>query len=130
MAERNIGFTVGFRCGRPGPRRTAVGPGLVDDRIRAAKACGLRNLPFEDFVRNEAWFAMVMVAQDPLPWTASVCLNGALAKAEPTALRYQLLHVAARIAQRDRDLYLRINATWPWRDALDAAFGRLRTELC
>lgn len=102
----------------------------VEDRIRAAKACGLRNLPFEDFVRNQVWFAMVMVAQDLLAWTASVCLDGALAKAEPATLRYQLLHVAARIARRGRDLYLRIDATWPWRDALDAAFGRLRTALC
>lgn len=102
----------------------------VEDRIRAAKACGLRNLPFEDFVRNQAWFAMTMVAQDLLAWTANVCLDGALAKAEPATLRYQLLHVAARIARRGRDLHLRIDVTWPWRDALDTAFGRLRTALC
>ena len=53
-----------------------------------------------------------------------------LAKAEPVTLRYQLLHVAARIARRGRDLHLRIDATWPWRNQLDAAFGRLRTALC
>ena len=102
----------------------------VEDRIRCAKACGLRNFPFEDFVRNQAWLAMVMVAQDLLAWTARLCLTGALAKAEPATLRYQLLHVAARIARRGRDLHLRIDATWPWRDQLDAAFARLRTALC
>ena len=102
----------------------------VEDRIRCAKACGLRNLPFEDFVRNQAWFAMTMVAQDLLAWTRSVCLDGALAKAEPATLRYRLLHVAARLARRGRDLHLRIDAAWPWRDQLDTAFGRLRSALC
>lgn len=102
----------------------------VEDRIRCTKASGLRNLPFEDFVRNEAWLATVMVAADLLAWTAMLCLEGAMAKAEPATLRYQLLHVAARIARRGRDVYLRIDETWPWRDQLDAAFGRLRTALC
>ena len=102
----------------------------VEDRIRCAKACGLRNFPFEDFVRNQAWLAMVMLAQDLLAWTARLCLTGALARAEPATLRYQLLHVAARIARRGRDLHLRIDATWPWRNQLDAAFARLRTALC
>ena len=102
----------------------------VEDRIRCAKACGLRNFPFEDFVRNQAWLAMVMVAQDLLAWTARLCLTGGLARAEPATLRYQLLHVAARIARRGRDLHLRIDATWPWRNQLDAAFARLRTALC
>jgi methionine synthase II (cobalamin-independent) len=30
----------------------------VEDRIRAATDCGLRNLPFEDFVRNETWLTV------------------------------------------------------------------------
>jgi hypothetical protein len=102
----------------------------VEDRIRGTKACGLRNFPFEDFVRNEAWLVLVMTAQDLLAWTARVCLDGALAKAEPATLRYQLLHVGARLARRGRDLHLRIDAAWPWRDQLEAAFARLRTALC
>lgn len=71
-----------------------------------------------------------MVAADLLAWTAMLCLDGAMACAEPATVRYQLLHVAARIARRGRDVYLRIDETWPWRDQLDAAFGRLRTALC
>jgi hypothetical protein len=102
----------------------------VEDRIRGAKACGLRNFPFEDFVRNETWLAMVMIAQDLLAWTATMCLDGALATAEPATLRYQLLHVAARLVRRGRDLHLRIDATWPWRHQLETAFNRLRTTLC
>ncbi len=81
-------------------------------------------------MRNEAWLALVLVAQDLLAWTAAVCLDGTLAKAEPATLLYQLLHVAARLARRGRDLHLRIDAAWPWGDQLDAAFSRLRTALC
>jgi hypothetical protein len=106
------------------------GHARVEDRIRCAKACGWRNLPFEDFVSNQAWLATAMVAQELLAWTAMVCLDGALAKAEPATLRYQFLHVAARIARRGRDLILRIDAAWPWRNQLDTAFTRLRTVLC
>ena len=102
----------------------------VEDRIRGAKACGLRNFPFEDFVRNEAWLILVLIAQDLLAWTARVCLRGDLARAEPATLRYRLLHVGARLARRGRHLHLRIDAAWPWRDQLDAAFGRLRAALC
>ncbi|MGH3849757.1 MAG: IS1380 family transposase, partial [Pseudonocardiaceae bacterium] len=106
------------------------GHARVEDRIRGAKDCGLRNFPFEDFVRNQAWLVMVLIAQDLLAWTANVCLTGALAKAEPATLRYRILHVAARLARRGRDLHLRIDENWPWRDQLDAAFGRLRAALC
>ncbi|MGH9268379.1 MAG: IS1380 family transposase [Acidimicrobiales bacterium] len=106
------------------------GHARVEDRIRGAKDCGLRNFPFEDFVRNQAWLVMVLIAQDLLAWTAGVCLTGALAKAEPATLRYRILHVAARLARRGRDLHLRIDENWPWRDQLDAAFGRLRAALC
>ncbi|MGH9189864.1 MAG: IS1380 family transposase [Acidimicrobiales bacterium] len=106
------------------------GHARVEDRIRGAKDCGLRNFPFEDFVRNQAWLVMVLIAQDLLAWTANVCLTGALAKAEPATLRYKILHVAARLARRGRDLHLRIDENWPWRNQLDAAFGRLRAALC
>jgi hypothetical protein len=82
----------------------------VEDRIRGANACGLRNFPFEDFVRNEAWLALVLIAQDLLAWTARVCLDCALAKAEPATLRYQLVHVGARVARRCGDLHLRIDS--------------------
>jgi len=105
------------------------GHARVEDRIRAAKACGLRNFPFTDFVSNQAWLTMVLMAQDLLAWTAMVCLDGAMAKAEPATLRYRLLHVAARLARRGRDLHLRIDENWPWAAQLDAAFGRLRAAL-
>mgnify|MGYP002336273765 CR=1 FL=1 len=131
IGERGAALVAAF-VGRDGDRAEA-GPrrhARVEDRIRGAKACGLRNFPFEDFVRNEAWLVLVLMAQDLLAWTARVCLDGALAKAEPATVRYQLLHVGARLARRGRDLHLRIDSAWPWRDPLDAAFGRMRAALC
>ncbi len=59
-----------------------------------------------------------------------MCLDGALARAEPATVRYQMLHVGARLARRGRDLHLSIDAAWAWRHELDAAFGRLRATLC
>jgi hypothetical protein len=86
------------------------------------RACGLRNFPFEDFVRNEARLAMVMVAQDLLAWTAMPCLDGALARAEPATLRYQLLHVAAASHGGA--------GTSTCAGPARRRFGRLRTALC
>ena len=102
----------------------------VEDRVRIWKATGMMNLPFEDYVRNEAWTAVTMLASCLLARTQLVCLDGDLAKAEPKTLRYRLLHVAARLAHRHGRLILRIDNTWPWRHELAGAFTRLRTRLC
>jgi hypothetical protein len=71
----------------------------VEDRIRAAKTTGLRNLPFDRWRRNAVWLELVLAAQDLLCWTQALLLDGHLALAEPKALRYRLLHVAARIVR-------------------------------
>jgi hypothetical protein len=86
----------------------------VEDRIRAAKATGLANLPFDRWRRNAVWLELVLAAQDLTGWTQALLLDGALALAEPKALRYRLLHVAARIIRHARRLILRLQATWPW----------------
>ena len=106
------------------------GHARVEDRVRCWKATGMTNLPFEDYVRNQAWTAVTLLASCLLAWTQLVCLDGDLAKAEPKTLRYRLLHVAARLAHRHGRLILRIDATWPWRHELAGAFTRLRTRLC
>ena len=71
----------------------------IEDRIRAAKATGLRNLPFDLMRRNAVWLELVLVAQDLTCWTQALLLDGPLAVAEPKTLRYRLLHVAARIVR-------------------------------
>jgi hypothetical protein len=98
----------------------------VEDRIRAAKATGLQNLPFDRWRRNAVWLELVLAAQDLTCWTQALLLDGTLAMAEPKTLRYRLLHVAARIACHARRLILRLQATWPWATELATAFARLR----
>jgi hypothetical protein len=98
----------------------------VEDRIRTAKATGLRNLPFDRWRRNTVWLELVLAAQDLLCWTQALLLDGHLAVAEPKTLRYRLLHVAARIVHHARRAILRLQHTWPWAVELARAFTRLR----
>jgi len=63
-----------------------------------------------------------MLAVDLIAWTQHLLLSGDLAKAEPKALRYRLLHVAARLTHGQRRLWLRIQPSWPWAHDLHAAF--------
>lgn len=103
------------------------GHARVEDRIRAAKDMGLRNLPFRDVVSNEAWVEIVLAAMDLVAWTKSLCLEGELRRAEPKRLRFALLHVAARVVRTGRQIVVRLERSWPWADALAAAFKRIRS---
>jgi Transposase DDE domain group 1 len=98
----------------------------VEDRIRAAKATGLRNLPFDLWRRNQVWLELVLAAQDLTVWTQTLLLDGDLAVAEPKTLRYRLLHTAARIVRHARRVILRLQRCWPWATQLARAFARLR----
>jgi len=99
----------------------------VEDRIRCAKDTGLNHFPSRAFAINAAWLTVVMLAVDLIAWTQHLLLHGHLARAEPRTLRYQLLHVAARITRGQRRCWLRIQRTWPWARDLAAAFTRLTT---
>ncbi len=96
-----------------------------EDRIRAAKDCGLSNLPFRDFDANAVWLELVLVAQDLLYMTQTLALTGELARSEPKRLRYRLLHTAGRLAFHARKAVLRLPRGWPWAGELAAAFARL-----
>ncbi|HEY5985252.1 MAG TPA: transposase, partial [Streptosporangiaceae bacterium] len=97
----------------------------VEDRIRCAKATGLRNLPFSDFDANDVWLTLVLVAQTLVAWAQALLLDGELARAEPKTLRYRLWHAAARLVRHARRVILRFDRDWPWAAALVAAFRRL-----
>jgi hypothetical protein len=97
----------------------------TEDRIRAAKQTGLANLPFQGFDHNAVWLEISLIAQDLIAWTQRLALNGQLAVCEPKTLRYRLLHTAARLAFHARRATLRLARSWPWADALAAAFARL-----
>ena len=98
----------------------------VEDRIRSAKATGLRNLPFDRWRRNAVWLELVLMACDLTCWAQTLLLSGELRVAEPKTLRYRLWHVAARIIRHARRVIVRLQRTWPWATALAAAFTRLR----
>jgi hypothetical protein len=96
-----------------------------EDRIRAGKQTGLQNMPFHDFDLNAVWLELVLIAQDLIAWTQKLALDGQLACCEPKALRYRLLHTAARLTFHARTAVLRLHADWPWARALADAFARL-----
>jgi hypothetical protein len=98
----------------------------VEDRIRAAKQSGLRNLPFSDFEMNTAWLELVLIGQDLIAWTQKLLLTGELARCEPKRLRYRIFHVAARLTRTGRRLTLHLPRAWRWQGHLMTAFARLR----
>jgi hypothetical protein len=98
----------------------------VEDRIREAKDCGLRNLPFQSFQHNRVWLWLVMAAQDLIAWTKALCLAGQERFLEVKRLRYRLLHQSGRLARHARRRILRLAHGWPWARQLEAAFARLQ----
>jgi hypothetical protein len=97
----------------------------VEDAIRTGKDAGLGHFPSHDFAANAAWLTAAMTGQILLAWLKLLALDGDLAKAEPRALRYRVLHAAARLARGGRRRRLKIQATWPWAEAITAAWQRI-----
>jgi len=101
----------------------------VENRIRAAKDTGLRNLPCVDVLCNDTWLQLVLIAQDLMAWSQRICFDGALAVAEPKRLRHRVFHAAATIAHTGRQTIVRFQQTWPWTTDITLAFRRLRIAL-
>jgi hypothetical protein len=101
----------------------------VEDRIREAKATGLRNFPCRAWNENAAWLEAVLTALDLVAWTKLICFadNVQLARCEIAAFRYRILHVAARLTRSARTTRLRIDAAWRWATAIATGYQRLRT---
>jgi Transposase DDE domain group 1 len=66
-----------------------------------------------------------MIAAILLAWLKLLALDGDLAKAEPKTLRYRVLHAAARLVRGGRRRRLKIQAAWPWAEAITAAWQRI-----
>ena len=98
----------------------------VEDAIRTGKETGMAKMPFAAFTHNRAWLEVSLLAQILLRWAARLCLKGELALAEPKRMRQRLLHVAGRLVRSGRRVALRLPRSWPWAEALAAAFARLR----
>jgi hypothetical protein len=97
----------------------------VEDAIRTGKDAGLGHFPSFDYQVNAAWLTASMTGQILLAWLKLLALDGDLAKAEPRTLRYRVLHAAARLVRGGRKRRLKIQATWPWAEAITAAWQRI-----
>jgi hypothetical protein len=98
-----------------------------EDRIRAAKDTGLRNLPLHGFAQNQIWCELVAMACELTAWMQMLALDGPARAWEPKRLRLRLFAAAGRLVRGGRRLRLRIAATWPWATQLTAAISRLQT---
>ncbi|MBV9449745.1 MAG: IS1380 family transposase [Streptosporangiaceae bacterium] len=97
----------------------------VEDVIRTGKDTGLGHFPSFDFKVNAAWLTASMIACILLAWLKLLALDGDLARAEPKTLRYRVLHAAARLVRGGRRRRLKIQATWPWAEAITTAWQRI-----
>jgi Transposase DDE domain group 1 len=97
----------------------------VEDAIRTGKDAGLGHFPSFGFGVNAAWLTAAMTGQILLAWLKLLALDGHLARAEPKTLRYRVLHAAARLVRGGRRRYLKIQASWPWAQAITTAWQRI-----
>jgi hypothetical protein len=100
----------------------------IEDRIRQAKAAGLRNLPCRDAGENHAWLEAVLAGMDLVAWSKLICFADAvdIARCEIDTFRYRILHMAARLTRAQRRTTLRLDRTWAWAKTLALGFQRLR----
>jgi hypothetical protein len=100
----------------------------VEDRIREAKATGLRNLPCRGFAENTAWLETLLAATDLVCWAKILGFTGTplLARAEIATFRNLVLHVGARITRGARQTRLRIDQTWKHADAITHGWLTIR----
>lgn len=98
-----------------------------EDRIRAAKDTGLRNLPLKSLAQNELWLAIVALATELIAWLGLLGLTDQPARRwEPKRLRLRLFTAPAAIARHARRVLLHIKQTHHWADVVLAAHRRLR----
>ena len=97
-----------------------------EDRIRAAKDTGLRNLPLHGFDQNQIWCELVAMACELTAWMQTLALDGPARAWEPKRLRLRLFSAAGRLVRGGRRRRLRIAASWPWATQITAAITRLQ----
>ncbi|MGW0544856.1 IS1380 family transposase [Streptomyces griseoincarnatus] len=98
----------------------------AEDRIRAARDTGLRNLPLHDAAQNRVWLEIVQLALDLLAWMPMLALTGEARRWEPKRLRLRLFSTAAQLVTTGRRLWLRLARHWPWAQVITTAFERLQ----
>jgi hypothetical protein len=99
-----------------------------EDRIRAAKDTGLRNLPLHGFDQNQIWCELVAMATELTAWIQMLALDGTARSWEPKRLRLRLFSAAGRLVRGGRRRRLRLAATWPWAGQLTTAITHLQAH--
>ncbi|MFI2368433.1 IS1380 family transposase [Streptomyces sp. NPDC018833] len=97
----------------------------AEDRIRAARATGLRNLPLHDAAQNQIWLEIVQIALDLLAWMPMLALTGQARLWEPRRLRLRLFSMAAQLVTTGRRRILRLAKHWPWTGVITDALQQL-----
>jgi hypothetical protein len=97
----------------------------AEDRIRNARATGLRNLPLHDTAQNQIWLEIVQIALDLLAWMPTLALTDETRRWEPRRLRLRLFSAAARIVTTARRRHLRFARHWPCTDVITNVLARL-----
>src|SRR5271165_4185714 len=99
----------------------------VEDRVRTAKAMGLRNLPSKTWQVNCGWVVATNIATGLSAWCRLLGLYDQedLQDGEPDTLRYRLWALPARLVRHARARVLKISRTWPWKDAFLTCWQRL-----
>ncbi|WP_042177080.1 IS1380 family transposase [Streptomyces sp. NBRC 110035] len=97
----------------------------AEDRIRAARATGLRNLPLHRTAQNEVWLEIVQIALDLLAWMPMLALTGTARLWEPRRLRLRLFSTAGQLVTTGRRRILRLAGHWPWTGVITDALERL-----
>lgn len=97
----------------------------VEDRIRAAKDTGLRNLPFHNAAQNQIWLEICALATDLTAWLQRLTCTGWAAVAEPKRLRLRIFAVAGHLVRTARRNTIKIPETWPWADIVTRAHHQL-----
>jgi hypothetical protein len=97
----------------------------AEDRIRAARATGLRNLPLHAAAQNQVWLEIMQIALDLLAWMPMLALTGPARRWEPKRLRLRLFSAAAQLVTTGRRRILRLAKHWPWTSVINDALQRL-----
>ncbi|GAB2711392.1 hypothetical protein GCM10010442_34330 [Kitasatospora kifunensis] len=97
----------------------------AEDRIRAARDTGLRNLPLHDTAQNQIRLEIVQLALDLPAWMPMLALTGDARRWEPQRLRLRLFSAAAQLVNTGRRSCLRLARHWPRTDVVTSAFERL-----
>ncbi|MFJ8159222.1 IS1380 family transposase [Streptomyces sp. NPDC094468] len=97
----------------------------AEDRIRNARANGLRNLPLHRAAQKRIWLEIVQIALDLLAWMPMLALTGKAGCWESRRLRLRLFTTAGRLVTTGRRRILGLARYWPWTSHITTALERL-----